>query len=515
MQAISYFLKDTANSWYQSLVNKPQDFNAFKVEFLKYFSNNNSINCLVNTFTTMEQGETEAVITYLRRFHQNLCQVQAIDANYFTAPQILNQFIRDAVTCARDFESTESEANHAQTVNLVMNGSSELNSKLKNLHNDAIIKETLIVPKINHVYLHQPINSGNRKRISAIIVVNKDISKLTVAILKSKPTRLSTSDTVISLSISSVSSSNLSTAATSNLSTTAATNNLSAPTNPNTTPKLTTQQNPKTKNDLTELEIILHNNHLDYASGIRVPNYLSLLVTPKDASTNNSAFAQKQPLTSNISPATITEDKSLATIFPFEFEKTTAMLLFSGATLEAKPITAMYTDTKVERQSIKLILNSADGVTKTPISEINNFPFEVNGIMTPIKVLVMEATQYQALIATCGHFKTPSREKLLIELEEEKKKLTWEAYQVSWADADHNELPPILSWNDNPKGKQKEELIWETDNLTWTDNEQEEPSSWEWKEEKGKKKKSEEENTQANNTYIPYTYGQQQLLTYC
>ncbi|KAG9305917.1 hypothetical protein G9A89_016570 [Geosiphon pyriformis] len=98
----------------------------------------------------MKQGETEAVTTYLECFYQNLCQIQAIDANYFTAPQILNQFIyglcssilqhvhllhsdtlQDAVTCARDFESTESEANHAQAINLVMNGSSELDSKLE------------------------------------------------------------------------------------------------------------------------------------------------------------------------------------------------------------------------------------------------------------------------------------------------------------------------------------------------------------------------------------------------
>ncbi|KAG9285151.1 hypothetical protein G9A89_004366 [Geosiphon pyriformis] len=150
MQAIPYFFKDTANLWYQSLINKPQDFDAFKVEFLRYFSNNNSINCLVNTFTTMKQRETEAVTTYLGCFHQNLHQIQAIDANYFTALQILNQFIyglrssilqhvyplhpgtlQDAVTRARDFESTESEANHVQAINLVMNRSSELDSKLE------------------------------------------------------------------------------------------------------------------------------------------------------------------------------------------------------------------------------------------------------------------------------------------------------------------------------------------------------------------------------------------------
>ncbi|KAG9303140.1 hypothetical protein G9A89_005098 [Geosiphon pyriformis] len=141
---------DTANSWYQSLINKPQDFDVFKVEFLRYFSNNNSINCLINIFTTMKQGETEAVTTYLGCFHRNLHQIQAINANYFTAPQILNQFIcglrssilqhvhllhsgtlQDTVTCAKDFEFAESEANHAQAINLVMNRSSELDSKLE------------------------------------------------------------------------------------------------------------------------------------------------------------------------------------------------------------------------------------------------------------------------------------------------------------------------------------------------------------------------------------------------
>ncbi|KAG9293083.1 hypothetical protein G9A89_016445 [Geosiphon pyriformis] len=243
-------------------------------------------------------------------------------------------------------------------------------------------------------------------------------------------------------------------------------------------------------------------------------NYLSLLVTPEDTSTNNPAFAQKQPLTSNIPLATITEDKSLAAIFLFKFKETAATPLFSGAALEAKPITAMYTDAKVEGQSIKLILDSgladsiitwqlmeqlghrvdqaasariitADGVDKTPIGEIDDFPFEINGIMTLIKVLVMEATQYQALgqhicvPATCSHFKTPPREKLLIELEEKKKKPIWEAYQVLWADEKHNKLPPILPWNDNDneKGKQKEEFTWETDDLTWTDNDKSELTS--------------------------------------
>ncbi|KAG9302043.1 hypothetical protein G9A89_021087 [Geosiphon pyriformis] len=145
-------------------------------------------------------------------------------------------------------------------------------------------------------------------------------------------------------------------------------------------------------------------------------NYLSLLITPEDTSANNLEFAQKQPLTSNISPATITKDEFLAAIFPFEFKETTATLLFSGDTLEAKLITAMYINAKVKGQSIKLILDSvdqtvsariitADGATKTPIGEINDFSFKVNDIVTPIKVLVMEATQYQALVGNNWLFK--------------------------------------------------------------------------------------------------------------
>ncbi|KAG9300744.1 hypothetical protein G9A89_023542 [Geosiphon pyriformis] len=147
--------KNDAQVWLNnSLINKPQDFNAFKVEFLRYFSNNNSINYLVNTFITMKQGKIEAVTTYLEHFHRNLHQIQTIDANYFTVPQILNQFIcslhssilqhicplhpgtlQDTITHARNFESAESKANHAQAVNLVMNGSSELDSKLKQFSN--------------------------------------------------------------------------------------------------------------------------------------------------------------------------------------------------------------------------------------------------------------------------------------------------------------------------------------------------------------------------------------------
>ncbi|KAG9295599.1 hypothetical protein G9A89_000964 [Geosiphon pyriformis] len=118
----------------------------------------------------------------------------------------------------------------------------------------------------------------------------------------------------------------------------------------------------------------------------------------------------KQTLTSNIPSATITNDKSFIAIFPFKLEELTSKLLFNKAVLEEKPITIMYTDAKVNEHSIKLILDIS-----------------------------------------------------LIEFKKEKEKSTWEVYQVSWANKDHNKLLPILSWNDNRKEKQKEKLTWNTD----------------------------------------------------
>ncbi|KAG9291791.1 hypothetical protein G9A89_012076 [Geosiphon pyriformis] len=55
-------------------------------------------------------------------------------------------------------------------------------------------------------------------------------------------------------------------------------------------------------------------------------------------------------------------------------------------------------DRQVDRAASARII-TADGTIKTPINKIDNFPFEVNGIIMSIKVLVIEAMQYQALIS--------------------------------------------------------------------------------------------------------------------
>ncbi|KAG9298296.1 hypothetical protein G9A89_002784 [Geosiphon pyriformis] len=501
--------EDDTQVWLNnSLINKPQDFNVFKVEFLRYFSNSNSINRLVNTFTTMKQGETEAVTTYLGHFYRNLHQIQAIDTNYFTAPQILNQFIhglcssilqhihplypgtlQDAVTHARNFESAELEANHAQAVNLVMNRSSELDSKLEKF------KPTMFI------FIDQSTVATENAYLPLLCTISN---------------HLPADDAATNLSTINISNPNLST--TDNLPAAATGNILTAATTQITSGDLRPRITQNWKLAMVVHQPILssfhqftrsHSQNLGTGSN-QNPNsqhYLSLLVTPENTTTNNPELHQQITLTNNILPATVTNDKSLAVIFPFELKETTTILLFSRATLEEKPIITMYTNAKVNEHSIKLILDNgsaginraasiriitADEVTKTPIGEIDNLPIEVNGIIILIKLFKASAVmdwnmqEVQLIPAICGHFKSNHLFTLLIELKEKKPKPTWEAYQVLWADNNHNKLLPILLWDEPEEEK-----------------------------ERGKEKGKEKDTIQANNTYIPDTYAPSQQSNYC
>ncbi|KAG9288852.1 hypothetical protein G9A89_012181 [Geosiphon pyriformis] len=501
----------TANNWddaramqYQSFTVKLQNFNGFKTEFLQYFSNNNSINKLTNTFTMIKQVDTKAVTTYLGCFYKNLRQIQAIQVDYFTAPQILNQFIRrlcssilqricsmhpidlpTAVTYTRDFKAAELEANHIQALTI---------AQFINLFNGITIKKI-------HVYHRHPISHGSQRHASATTVVNKVPDSEPSPESRPIPTYLSVYNTPTNLSTASLSTattSNLSSTATSNIST-AATSNLSNTYHSNTTSK-------PSSNDIREPKIKDHPK-LEISNGCTLTNLQLFSPTIRILSVefghHNQRIEQQQPPTNNISPATITENKSLDAIFSFELKKPSDMLLFSGAALEEKLITAMYTDAKIDDHFIKLIFDSnqlgyqvdcavstriitADGATKTPIGKIDDFSIEVNSIVVPIKVLATNTTA------------------LLIDFKEDKPKPTWEAYQVSWTDEEHNKLLPILSWDDNRKSKQREKPIWKTDNLIWTDYDKSKPTtSW------GKGKEKEKKVTTTTHNLYAYTISHQ------
>ncbi|KAG9292979.1 hypothetical protein G9A89_016341 [Geosiphon pyriformis] len=173
-----------------------------------------------------------------------------------------------AVTNTRDFEAAEFEANHAQAVNLVMNGLPKLDSKLKQFSD--FINQKLEKYLANNRAIYQPPQQCNNLGI---------------------------------------------------------TNHL---------------QN--------QLHLLLLSNQ-PWQQEMCICHYY-------DVQSNKLETNQPSTLTSNIPPATITEDKLLDTIILFELEEPSITLLFSKATLEEKPITAMYTDAKIDGHPIKLILDS-------------------------------------------------------------------------------------------------------------------------------------------------------------
>ncbi|KAG9307626.1 hypothetical protein G9A89_023191 [Geosiphon pyriformis] len=149
------------------------------------------------------------------------------------------------------------------------------------------------------------------------------------------------------------------------------------------------------------------------------------------ALSESRAAAQQQNFSytpTTIPPARIAENTNLLDIFSFEFEANKSPFLLSNAAAnEQKAIMAMYTEAEIKGKTICLILESrsagsiityqlmqqlkknvnqpaqtviviANGMKKTPIGEIDNFSFTLDGITISVKVLVMDAPQYQALV---------------------------------------------------------------------------------------------------------------------
>ncbi|KAG9287753.1 hypothetical protein G9A89_004156 [Geosiphon pyriformis] len=140
------------------------------------------------------------------------------------------------------------------------------------------------------------------------------------------------------------------------------------------------------------------------------------------------------------------------------------MPLFNRAALKKKPITAIYTDAKVDGHSIKLILDNelaGSNITKQLMDQLG---------------CQVDHTASTRIITADGTIKTPI------------------AYQVLWTEEDHNELSPILFWNDNKKRKQKKRLIWNANQDWETNNDSNELPTWKWEETNKRKRKKKEEN---------------------
>ncbi|KAG9290497.1 hypothetical protein G9A89_002472 [Geosiphon pyriformis] len=299
--------------------------------------------------------------------------------------------LQDAITLAHNFESAEQEANHTQAINLAINGTSDIDAKITQLKKIITTADTysnrtvsnsnnLGDPILATVTTKEDYGPKSKKPIPAIQILAKHgtpifhTSKSTVSIHTTSPVHSTTTPELLS-------------------TTTNNTNNLSLSNFP-----------------LHGLfRPIPHSPAQSRPTPTGYPNQASYLSLMEDQSFNKSTSQTK----SNIPPAIITKDTILATIFLFDINNLNTHSLFSRTAInQDKPIMALYTDARVRGIDIKLILNSrlavdcaattriitADGNTKTPIREIDNFSFKINGIQISTKVLIIKAIQYQALV---------------------------------------------------------------------------------------------------------------------
>ncbi|KAG9294734.1 hypothetical protein G9A89_008213 [Geosiphon pyriformis] len=331
IQTLQFFLTRTTDSWYQSLAKKPTSFTEFKLIFLQYF-------CDPNTLIRLQ-----------------------------------NQF--KAVAFARNFESTEQEVNYTQAPEP---------QKLTNYYNEEKITTTA------DTYSNKTVSNSNNLGDPIPITVT------TTRNLNTLPKPIPATKILAKHGIPIFHTSK------------------------STVPRNFNNNQVQTNNRLSQ--------------PISRASYFGLI---KDQGFDKSTSVERRnveqisqsskPTKSNISPATITEDTTLAAIFPFDIDNLNIYSLFSKAAInQDKPITALYTDAKVREIDIKLILDSrsaidhaatariitADGNTKTPIRKIDNFLFEINEIQIPTKVL------HARIPAMCGYFKTQHTEEPLIEFED-------------------------------------------------------------------------------------------------
>ncbi|KAG9298976.1 hypothetical protein G9A89_020289 [Geosiphon pyriformis] len=453
LRTIPYFLKGTAGEWFENLATPFNDWNAFKAVFLEQFTDNNTSIILHNHFRNIKQEPSESVMTYIGKFNKLLRQICQLKTNdYYSDAQILNQFItglkdklikkvcphapedlNSAIQHAKRYEMAMKEANHTKLVNLAIGEtSSAAEEKI-----DQLTKKPVPQP-IQQQYQQPP---TQHYQVPA--------------------RRLSTQSQFTPQNRYQV-------------------NNNGISSNNQLVPRNSIQPRP---------------NHYHTQ-----PSYLTMSEKQDfhhTAPSEDKAAAQQQNSSHNhttIPPARIAENANLSDIFPFEFEANESPFLLSNAVAnEQKAITAIYTEAEVEGKPIHLILDSgsagsivtyqlmqqlkrntiivtADDMKKTPVGEIDNFPFTLNRITIPTKVLVIDAPQYQALVrndwlqkanakldwktqelqisyqeqhaqvpATCGTFNKHSEKAPAFEFEPEKEKPTIKTFMAlgstsNWAD---------------------------------------------------------------------------------
>ncbi|KAG9297404.1 hypothetical protein G9A89_009488 [Geosiphon pyriformis] len=450
LKAIPYFLQETAGEWFENLEAPPEHWEAFKTAFLEQFTDNN---------TSITFRNCELVMTYLGKFKKLLRRIRQLETNeYYSNAQILNQFIAGlkdklikkvcphapenlatAIQQAKNYEMTMEKANHTKLVNLAIRETSsaaeekidQLTKKVENYFTNQQQQQPPQQSQQSQKY--QPPQRHNQNNFGP--PSNNQIQNCHYCGIpgywKCNSQYLprpqypnhyyQPAPQPIQQQYQQPSTPQYQVPARRLVQHNQFTPQNHFPTNNNrlnSNNQLTTQNsNPHRPNHYhTQLNYLTMSEEQDFC-------HTALSEGRAAAQQQNPSYT---PTT--ILPARIAENANLSDIFSFEFEANELPFLLGNAAInKQKAITAMYTEAKVKGKAIYLILDSgsagsiityqlmqqlkrnidqpaqtviitANGMKKTPVGEINNFPFTINGITILVKVLVMDAPQYQALI---------------------------------------------------------------------------------------------------------------------
>ncbi|KAG9304668.1 hypothetical protein G9A89_021448 [Geosiphon pyriformis] len=411
LKAIPYFFQGTAGEWFENLEEPFENWQAFKDAFLQQFTDNNTFITLRNCFCNIKQKTSETFIAGLKD--------KLIKKVHPYAPTDLTTAIRHA----KSYEMAMKKANHTKLTNSQKRLKATLqtnnNHKDINPHNDATktILDHHPTTNLKIVIIVEFQNTGNEivenyKETNKTGVINvtfhhnNSITNLHYQPIIHQDHKIKTQQYQQPLPIQPYQ--------------TPPTQQYQVPARRLVQHNQFTPQNQLQNN---HNKINLNNQLVPRNSGQQRPNHYytqpSYLTISEESdfqqtvlSEGEVAVPRSNPSNHTIPPAQIAQNANLSDIFPFEFEANESPFLLSNAAVnKQKAITAMYTEATVEGKPIHLILDSGSAGSiityqliqqlkqnKTPVGEIDDFPFLINGITIPVKVLVMDAPQYQALI---------------------------------------------------------------------------------------------------------------------
>ncbi|KAG9296637.1 hypothetical protein G9A89_002908 [Geosiphon pyriformis] len=381
----------TAGEWFENLTTSFNDWTAFKTVFLEQFTNNNTSITLQNCFHNIKQKPSESVMTYIEKFNKLLRQICQLETNdYYSNAQILDQFItglKDKLIkkiCPHVSEDLNSAIQHAKRYKMAMEEANRIKLQLKRKLTNSQRKLKTISPTNNNSNpkdINHP--KDEIKTTSHYSLITSLRIAITVEFLVTGKKIVGSYNETNRIRVINI---------------TLCHNNLI--TN-HYYHQLTIHQDHNIK--LTTINLL----HSQCNNSIDNPfNITKYLLEDWFNKTNLHHKTDSQQTTTESTQITnyyliILEEQNFHHTALLEDRAASPFLLNNAATNEQKAITAMYTEAKVKGKAICLILNiivTADGMKKTPVGEIDNFLFTLNGITILVKVLVMDMSQYQAFV---------------------------------------------------------------------------------------------------------------------